>query len=168
MELTSLFSEKQRFRQIWIWGLFALIIGAFLFEIIRSLVSSKPLPEEPVSFIIPAIVLILVFALIFIIRLETVIKEDGIYYKFYPLHVKYQSIPWNRISRCFVRKYKPILEYGGWGFRMGVFGSGGALNISGNQGLQIVYDDGKKLLIGTQKRDEMETVLRKLGKLTTV
>jgi len=56
-----------------------------------------------------------------------------------------------------VRKYKPLLEYGGYGIRG--FGNNRALNISGNTGLQLVFKDGRKLLIGTKKGHEMIEML---------
>ena len=56
-----------------------------------------------------------------------------------------------------IREYKPIMEYGGWGIRG--FGSNRALNIKGKIGLQLVFKNGQKLLIGTQKADEIVKIL---------
>jgi hypothetical protein len=56
-----------------------------------------------------------------------------------------------------VRKYKPLLEYGGYGIRG--FGNNRALNIAGKTGLQLIFKDGRKLLIGTQKGLEMIEML---------
>jgi hypothetical protein len=58
-----------------------------------------------------------------------------------------------------VRKYSPIKEYGGWGFRYG-FKNGKAYNISGNMGLQLILKNGDRILIGTQKPEELETYLK--------
>ncbi|MCQ0110186.1 hypothetical protein JGC31_01235 [Zhouia sp. CL16] len=52
---------------------------------------------------------------------------------------------------CKVIKYNPIKDYGGYGWRIGFRGKGKALNIRGNKGIQIIYKNNKKLLIGTQK-----------------
>jgi hypothetical protein len=65
--------------------------------------------------------------------------------------------------KCYVRKYKPLAEFGGWGLRFGV--SGKAYNISGNKGLQLELTNNKKLLIGTQKPEELSEALNKIGKL---
>lgn len=54
------------------------------------------------------------------------------------------------------------MDYGGWGLRLGFFGKGRAYNISGNIGMQIVFKDGKKLLIGTQKSAEIKSFLERL------
>jgi len=45
---------------------------------------------------------------------------------------------------------------------LGLFGKGRALNMSGNMGLQLELKDGKKLLIGTQKFEELEQLLQKI------
>jgi hypothetical protein len=44
-------------------------------------------------------------------------------------------------------------------------GKNRAFNATGNIGLQLVFKDGKKLLIGTQKPAEIEAVLASLGKM---
>jgi hypothetical protein len=59
-----------------------------------------------------------------------------------------------------VREYRPLAEYGGWGVRG--FGKNRALNVSGNFGLQLVMKDGAKMLIGTQKPQELEDFLKSL------
>lgn len=62
-------------------------------------------------------------------------------------------------KRFFVREYKPILEYGGYGIRYSF--SGKAYNVRGKMGLQLKFKDGGKLLIGTQKMEEMEDILKR-------
>jgi TATA-box binding protein (TBP) (component of TFIID and TFIIIB) len=46
-----------------------------------------------------------------------------------------------------------------------MFGAGKAYNVSGNKGVQLVFKNGKKLLIGSQKADELakaiESVMNK-------
>lgn len=81
--------------------------------------------------------------------------------------MRYKKISWDRISKAFVRQYNPITEYGGWGLRLGLLGKGKAFNVSGNKGLQLVYDNGKRFLLGTQRPEEVERVLKQLGRLTT-
>jgi hypothetical protein len=53
------------------------------------------------------------------------------------------------------RTYRPILEYGGWGIRYSPFGKGWAYNISGNQGVQLELMNGKRILIGSQRAEEL-------------
>jgi len=58
--------------------------------------------------------------------------------------------------------YYPISEFGGWGLRGGFFFNKGkekAVNVSGDIGIQLIFKNGKKLLIGTQKKEEAKRVL---------
>jgi hypothetical protein len=57
--------------------------------------------------------------------------------------------------------YQPLLEYGGWGIRLGR--RGWAYTISGNRGVQIALKDGKSFLLGSQREIEMEAILRSLS-----
>lgn len=97
------------------------------------------------------------------LRLQSGIKEDGIYVRFFPFHFKYIMYPWTDIELCYIRKYNSLIEYGGWGLRFGWLKNGMAYNVSGNMGLQLVHKNGKKRLIGTLKPSEMESVLKQLG-----
>lgn len=51
------------------------------------------------------------------------------------------------------RTYRPILEYGGWGIRLGR--SGWAYNASGNQGVQLEIDETRPLLVGSRRPEEL-------------
>jgi hypothetical protein len=52
-----------------------------------------------------------------------------------------------------------LWEYGGWGIRYSW--NGIAYNTKGNMGLQIVMNTGKRILIGTQKPEELAAYLKK-------
>ncbi|MHC4338483.1 MAG: hypothetical protein ACYSTG_11155 [Planctomycetota bacterium] len=69
------------------------------------------------------------------------------------------------MSECYARTYKPIREYGGWGIRYSFRkGIGRAYNMSGNKGVQLVFKNGKKLLIGSQKPDELAQAINSIMK----
>lgn len=162
MESQSLFTEKQRFTQWWFW---LIVIGVNVIFIIgnyQQVICGKPFGDHPMSdnglLIGLGITLAATYFLINI-RLETKVKEDGIYIRFFPIHLAYKKYTWERIDKIFVRAYKPIPEYGGWGIRYGIFGSGMAYNIKGNKGIQLILTDGSRLLIGTQNPSEVATVL---------
>ena len=94
--------------------------------------------------------------------MTTEISEQGVLVRVRPFHRKDRSYEWSEIESCHVRKYSPLGEYGGWGIRFG--SRGRAFNVSGNMGLQLVFHDGKRLLIGTRKPDEIRETLIELGK----
>jgi hypothetical protein len=67
-----------------------------------------------------------------------------------------------KTTRTVIRKYRPVLEYGGWGYR--IFGNKRAFNISGDMGLQLEFTDKSKLLIGTSQPEALAEALKKAGK----
>lgn len=86
---------------------------------------------------------------IFLLRLETVIDAKGVIARFHPFTFIKKQFKWNEIAKIYVREYAPIAEYGGWGVRG--LGKARAYNVSGNIGIQIVTNDRKNFLIGTNK-----------------
>lgn len=162
---TIFFEEKQYFRQIWLWIMVMAVNGVFLFGIYRQLVLKQDYGNDPLPD--TALILLNLFnltltAFLLFVRLETKITEDGVYYRYYPLQ-SFKKIGWDRIGQAYVRRYSPIREFGGWGLRMG-WKKGMAYNVSGKHGLQLVYDQGRHLLLGTAKPEELEDVLKKLDR----
>ncbi len=153
-ELT-IFEEKQRFNQWWLYAILLLPVGFIGYEII-----SKEINWNAV--LIELLILALVFALIFSIQLKTKITETGIGVQFFPFVWKEKHFRWDEIKTMEVREYSPIAEYGGWGLRYS-FKNGKAYNISGNNGLQLIFTNDKKLLIGTKKPEELKAALSKLN-----
>ena len=92
-------------------------------------------------------------------ELKTKIDEHGIHYQLFPFHSKFKTKKWKEIKNIYVRQYNPIAEYGGWGIRYTLSKKGIAVNIKGNIGIQLELVNGEKLLIGTQKKDDVELVL---------
>ncbi len=166
MSSAVLFSEKQKFNKWWAWVLFLGLTGLFVVGVIRQVFLEIPFGAVPMSnsgLFIVTLSMVAISSLILIFRLETLIKEDGIYVRFFPLQLSFKYINWTTIDQAFVRTYSPIGEYGGWGLRYGFTGKGKAYNVSGDIGLQLVFTNGKKLLIGTQKADELKEILIRLG-----
>lgn len=162
MENQVYFSEMQRFKKWWVWLILLTMIGLYSFGVIRQVLFDRPFGQKPMSDSILLLTLgliVFIAILIYNIRLDTVIRKDGVQVRFFPFHLRYRFFSWDSIRHCQVRKYNAIIEYGGWGFRLGLLGKGKALSISGNQGLQLEFNDDKKLLIGTQKPIEMEAAI---------
>jgi len=157
----KVFVEEQRFNQWWLYVILAIPLLVLLLPYIFNKDIAIHSDEGTIIGIsISLITILIVSILILTIRLKTKINENGIYYQFYPLNFNEKHIPWREISRCYVRKYKPLTEYGGWGFKSGIGrGKGRALNIRGNYGIQLELINGKKLLLGTQIKSEVEKVL---------
>lgn len=169
MDDSTLFTERQHFRQSWLWLILIGINGLFIYGIIQQVVNGQQWGTRPMSdtglFIFFGLTLLLTL-LFAAFRLDTIIKQDGIYVRFFPIHLTFRKYSWDNIERSFVKQYNPIMDYGGYGLRLGLFGKGRALNVSGNKGIQLVFTDGTRLLIGTNKPDEARQALQQLGHLT--
>lgn len=153
------FYEIQRFRQWWLWLIVVSVLG---FSAYNSIGNAEffSTTEVIISLAIP----ILIFLLFFIIKLETKIDALGIRVRLFPFHFQFKYFPWKNIEKAYIREYSPLMDYGGWGLRIVSFGRGKAYNISGNMGLQLVFKDGKKLLIGTQKSVEIKKFIAEIQK----
>ena len=156
----KVFKETQRFTQTWL----LLLIAVSLIVPIAILVKAYNDGQMSLESLLWTGVMILASsAIIFIFKLTTRIDEKGIHYKFSPIHFSLKTIRWNTINKAYVRTYDPIGEYGGWGLKGGWLwnkSKGTAINISGDIGIQLELNDGTKLLIGTQKKEQAIQVLQ--------
>lgn len=146
------FEELQPFDQLWIWA----FLGIELVVIVIALLQSG----EPFwSAAVGLGVMTLTMALLGSLKLYTRLDSAGVHFRMKPFHFREQMIPWDEIDQIYVRKYSPIMEYGGWGIRYSR--NGKAYNVRGNYGLQVVKKNGKKILIGTQQPDNLSRALSK-------
>jgi len=159
-----LFEEVQQFKQKWVEGLL-LLVNTFLIVIyfVEVIFNDHPSHEARMSLISSIIVCGLITFLIRRTKLITQITPDGIQVRFAPFQRRFQRYRWADIDQLFIRTYNPLLEYGGWGLRIGP--SGSAYNASGNTGLQLVLRGNYRVLIGTEKPEILIEVLRHLGRL---
>jgi hypothetical protein len=167
------FTEKQRFSRKFMIPLVVLITiftsGLSVWGLIQQIALGIPFGNHPVSDtgllitnILVLIFIVLLDWLLLIANLITEISSEAITYRFFPFINKKRTIPWHDIEKAYIRQYSPLKEYGGWGIRFG--SNGRAINLKGNQGLQLEFRNGKKLLIGTQKPEELQKFLIQLGK----
>lgn len=168
MNKDTFFTERQRFMQWWLWLILLGINVLFLSGVYKQIVGGQQFGDRPMSNtgLLMATALTFLLSIFFVsIRLDTIVKADGIYVRFFPFHLKYKEYKWVSLTKSFVRKYAPLSEYGGWGLRMGWGGKGTAFNVSGNQGLQLEFTNKKRLLIGTNKSEELSSLLVEIGQL---
>ena len=98
--------------------------------------------------------------LIWVARLETEVRQDGLYIRYVPFHRRFKRFKAEDLSEYHARTYRPVLEYGGWGIRCGW--KGRAYNVSGNRGVQLVFRDGRRVLIGSSQPPELEAAIRSI------
>ena len=157
----KVFKEVQKFTQPWILIVLAISLVISANPIIKNwnIIANQSILKS-FSFFSGPIIIALVTVFILKIKLITKIDEKGIQYQFFPINLNLKCISWETIDTCSIRKYNAITEYGGWGLRFSLFRkSGRAFTTKGDIGLQLVLKNGKKLLIGTQKRYDLEKIL---------
>ncbi|WP_316811333.1 DUF6141 family protein [Pedobacter heparinus] len=166
MQQAVLFTEDQKFKQWWVWLIILSMNGFFLSMVYQQLILKKQVGDRPMAdtgLLIASGTILLVTLLFFYTRFSTRIKKDGIYVKFFPFQFSYKHYNWEMVAKAYIRTYSPLGEYGGWGLRYSISGKGMAYNVSGNKGLQLELNTGKKILIGTNKAAELEAVLNQLN-----
>lgn len=147
-------TESQKFDSLWFFVILALVS-------VINLIIYVYMKETDLTALVATYAMTIVGGLIFFFfRLDTRYDQNGIEYKFFPFHFKWHSIPWYEVKEAYIRKYKPLMEYGGWGIRYSKHGK--AYTTRGNTGLQLKLKNGKSLLIGTQKPDEITYMIDKL------
>ncbi len=167
----ELFKEEQRFDQLWLKvPLYILAIGnvvLFAYGFYHQLIVGEPWGDNPMSdigLVFATGLVFLIWGAVFFLfektKLITSIYDNEIRIRFPPFFSKEKTIPIQMIKKMEVRKYNPITEFGGWGLRYGFRGK--AYNVKGNIGLQFNFKNGKNLLIGTQKGEQVKWAISKM------
>lgn len=66
------------------------------------------------------------------------------------------------ISSVEVSKYRPLFEFGGWGWRRRFLSGKTAFNVSGRIGVRVILKNGSQILFGTQKQEKMKRAVEKM------
>jgi hypothetical protein len=162
----AIFREVQRFRQTWLWALVIVAAAfawlAFFYELFGSLSEREQSGEIWIAALVWVLVGLGLPALFILSKLVIEVRRDGLYYRYHPFHRRTHHIARDQIKTAEARTYRPIAEYGGWGLR-GAWkkGGGSAYNVYGNRGLQLELANGKRILFGSQRADELASAVRK-------
>ena len=165
-ETDIIYREEQRFA---LW-LRAVLVVSMALAVVLSILPLTKIPFDQLRAEVGEIILLFVVGVFFpvgiavlfcFLKLETQVRPDGLYVRFVPFHIKFKKFGADDLRQYYARKYRPIWEYGGWGIRCS-FRNGRAYNVSGNKGLQLVFKDGKRLLIGSQTPEDLEQAIRRI------
>ncbi|MFH0915146.1 MAG: DUF6141 family protein [bacterium] len=158
-----LFQEVQRFRQWFFYVPLLIATGVVWWLFAEQIILGHPRGSRPIPDSAAWILAILfgfgfpVFALV--VRLITEVRPGLLWVRLIPFGSK--RISTGEIERAQTREYSPLREFGGWGIR--ISRNGRAYNAYGNTGVQLVLTDGSRVLIGTQKPEELLDALRLAG-----
>ena len=144
------------------------VVIPFSYGVYSQEILDKPFGDNPMStpgLIVTGIISLLIVGgiviLFFTARLKTRITNEALYVLFPPFINKWKKYEPKEIKNYEVRAFKAKREYGGYGIKKRRK-HGLSYSISGNLGLQLYFMNGKKLLIGTQKKQAIEHAMGKL------
>lgn len=158
--MKPLFIESQRFNQWWIWLIIISTSIVPFIGIYKQIINKQPFGDNPMSntsLIIATCISLIIVLLFLLMKLDTTITKDSITFQFFPL-VK-RSYSFNDIET-----YK-VIDYGfvgGWGIRF-TMKYGTVYNTKGTKGLFIKLKNGKTMVVGTQKHEELEKVIHQIS-----
>jgi hypothetical protein len=158
------FHEVQRFRQVLVWVLLGFIALLVWHNFIQQILLGAPMGSNPASDGV-LVVLWVVFGIgfpvwFYLMKLETRVSDGVLCFRFFPLHPRWKKIPADQIAGAMAITFRPFREYGGWGIRLGRRGI--AYTVSGDRGVIIRLKSGKSFVLGSQRAEELEVILRKM------
>ena len=140
------FHEEQRFRRSWLWVLIAIVLGVPFLTVVIAVPGASA-----VSLLAAVLVGAAVAALLALARLETTVTGDSVAIAFHGVW------PTRRIAVADIAAVEPkrytMLDSGGWGVHLGLAGM--TYNVSGNEGVLFRLKNGSRVLLGTQRPDEL-------------
>ncbi len=165
--MKSTFTEVQKFSPFVLAFIYLItlpIIAFLAYGLYVQFVQGKPFGNLPTSdtelLLISAIGISFCLGFIYLFKsicLQTEINQEAISIKFNPFVNK--TILWRDVKSAEVIKYGFV---GGWGIRLWTK-YGTVYNIKGSIGLRLELNNGKKVLIGTQKEKELMAFLDNMG-----
>jgi hypothetical protein len=150
----SRYHEEQHFHG----ALVGLLLVAMVFVVVVTVVAVVfSRPGDALLLAIAPVVVILVASLISLSRLDVDVADRGVSIAFRYLWPT-RRIAFGDIVGVEVRRYNPLLEYGGWGVRLGPKGWG--YMTGGKEGVQLRLRKGLPVLIGSTRPQELEAAIR--------
>lgn len=161
------YRENLSFNHPILWAILLPLTAYMAYGTVQQLVFDQPFGSNPApDFLLVVFMLIplLLLLLLATARLHYRIDDDGIHYRYFPFHLKEHHIAWSEVEELYVRKYKAIPEFGGWGMRFN-FGGNKAYNVIGDRsmGLEILRRDKKKVLFSTRNPQQLRQFLDELS-----
>ena len=139
-------------------------IGIFVHGIYVQFILNEPWGDKPMSdsgLVLFSLFMIAIFGGIILLlataELTIEIHNRTVYYRFPPLQGQMKRIGLEELNSWQVRRYNPITEFGGYGWR-GI-GKKKARNVRGRMGLELHLKNGKILMLGTQKAEEIKNAM---------
>jgi len=149
----------------WIWPIVIFAAGLMWYGFFEQVVGGRPFGDNPgpdwviwMSWLLAGVGLPV---FIVVARVIVTVGKDEVTIRWLPLWTR--RVPLSDIELCEVRKYSPILEYGGWGIRYGGPDRGWAYTLSGNRGVFLRTVSAKNVLIGSEHPERLAAAINAAG-----
>lgn len=165
------FFEEEKFDQKWnLFLVTPITTGMIIFLLVSlyyQLILKEPVGSDPLSnteFVILSIItipiLLFIIWLFFVMKLTVKIDENKIHVKFYPLMKREYLI--DDIESFEIKEFNPIIDFGGWGLRYSIRWRTLGFIMKGKVGVHIHFKNKKNILIGSQRTNELHSIIKKL------
>jgi hypothetical protein len=148
----SLFHERQHLPP----QLMAFVLAGAALAGVGALQAAGETEKDQMAVVVIAVVALLMLLVFAMLQLTTVIDDDGVHVS--GMVLINRRIKFDDIMSADAITYRPLMEYGGWGFRIGVRGK--AYTARGDEGVQLVLRSGERILIGSQRAGELERLIQ--------
>ena len=148
------YHESQRFHG----AILGLLVAAFVVVAVVTIVEVVAgRPAEVWLIVVGPLVVFVVAVLLSLSHLDVDVTDEGVTIAFRYVWPA-RRIGFSEIVGLEVRRYDPLLEYGGWGVRLGPKGWG--YMTGGDVGVQLRLRKGLPVLIGSARPQELEAAIR--------
>jgi hypothetical protein len=165
---TLIFEEEQHFNPyltiLLPVAILMLVVAAQIVTIASAsrAVDGHPRPDAAWAI---ALILTLVLPLVVLsgwfVRLVTEVRTGGVFVRIWPFPFKHIRLDGTTSIRSVT--YRPLRDYGGWGYRIKLGTGKRALNARGDRGVLIEYAGGRSMLIGSQTPDRLLRAIETLA-----
>lgn len=142
--------------QTWVWLLVAFAAAGawatFLLQVVMRLDEEAGPVSDAAAWVIWLMIGLLLPLLMLSVKLTTEVTAASLRCRYFPFARK--EIEPAEITHVYIRSYRPVRDYGGWGVRWTPW-SGWAYNMNGNRGVQLELAGGKRVLIGSERPEEL-------------
>mgnify|MGYP001821635815 CR=1 FL=1 len=154
------FEERQHFRQPWIWALILLVAGIGWWALVQQVVLDQPFGSNPgpdwLVWLLWLVVGLGLPALFLWAHLRLTVTDEAVIISYRPFTRR--RIELLEILGANAREYDALREYGGWGIK-GWSREKRAYNVSGSEGVELFLRDGRTVMLGSQRADELAAAI---------
>ncbi|WJE15085.1 DUF6141 family protein [Halobacillus sp. ACCC02827] len=149
------------------WFFFVIIgtvTGIFWYAFIQQILLGVPLGDQPMtdSGLILAWVVFGILLPLFSLKVNmtTQVRDDGVYVKLFPFHLRYRKFLHADIEKVSSIRVRSLVRFGGWGIRVNFSGEK-LYNTGGREGVELILKSGEVVVIGSRKAEALAAAVQK-------